>query len=58
MKSYTATIYLSIDADNEEDARGLAFGLEDIIVQADDKGTASINGNAINIEVEEETTLR
>jgi hypothetical protein len=58
MKSYTATIYLSINAHNEKDARELAFSLEDVIVQVDDKASASINVDAINIEVEEETTLR
>jgi hypothetical protein len=58
MKSYTATIYLSIDAHREKDARELAFSLEDVIAQADDKASASINVNTINIEVEEETTIR
>ncbi len=57
MKIFTVTVYVSVNAETEEDARELAFSLEDVIEQVEDKSSASINPNTVNIEVEEAPEL-
>jgi hypothetical protein len=52
MKQYTVTIYLSIDAESEKEAREIAFGLDIVPKKKEDE--YKINWNSQNTEVEEE----
>jgi hypothetical protein len=52
MKTYTVSIYLSIAAETEDEAREIAFGLE--VVPNNEADEANIFWNSQNTEVEEE----
>jgi hypothetical protein len=52
VKNYTVSIYLSIAADTEEEAREIAFGLE--VVPNNEADKENIFWNSQNVEVEEE----
>ena len=51
MKTYTVSIYLSIAADTEEEAREIAFGLE--VVPNNEADREKISYDSQNSEVEE-----
>jgi hypothetical protein len=52
MKNYTVSIYLSIAAETEEEAREIAFNLD--VVPKNEADEAKIYWNSQNTEVEEE----
>jgi hypothetical protein len=52
MANYTVSIYLSIEAETEEEAREIAFGLEIVPKKKEDE--AKIWWDSQNAEVEEE----
>jgi hypothetical protein len=52
MKTYTVSIYLSIAAETEEEAREIAFNLE--IVPKNEADEGKVFWNSQNTEVEEE----
>jgi hypothetical protein len=52
MKNYTISIYLTIAAESEEEAREIAFGLD--VVPKREADEAKIFWNSQNTEVEEE----
>jgi len=55
MKHYTVSIYLTVEADNEGEARDIAYNLE--IKPAKDKHIDQIFWNSQNTEVEEEVIV-
>jgi hypothetical protein len=52
MKTYTVSMYLSIAAESEEEARHIAFNLD--VVPKNEVDEGKIFWNSQNIEVEEE----
>jgi hypothetical protein len=52
MKTYTVSIYISIEAETEEEAREIAFNLE--VVPKNEADEGKIFWNSQNTEVEEE----
>ncbi len=53
MKNYTVSIYLTIEADTEKEAREIVFGLE--IVPNNKAHEYKVFWDSVNTEIEEET---